>query len=180
MNASSNLTGTKAGWLLWACVALFALRVIGQLEVAILEPAWLPESGAWHSGFLPYPLLLPMQIAMLMLMAIFAWDPRVRNRRISRVHPRVAAALRKLALFHFFAMAVRLAADILENGWNFWREDAISVVSHWVWVLFVLVCCRGAPTEQQHENEESDEIPHGDVPALAQPLRCGFAAREQV
>ena len=34
---------------------------------------------AWYSGLLPYPLLLPAQIAILMLMAVVAWNRRVRS-----------------------------------------------------------------------------------------------------
>ena len=53
---------------LWICVGLFLLRVLGQLEVVLIAPAWLPPMEQWYSGLLPYPLLLPAQILILMLM----------------------------------------------------------------------------------------------------------------
>ena len=49
--------------MLWICIALFFVRVLGQIEVLLLAPDWLPPMAAWYSGLLPYPILLPAQIA---------------------------------------------------------------------------------------------------------------------
>ncbi|SRR6266542_3743985 len=54
--------------LLGTLTLLFALRVVGQLVVALLEPGWLPPFARWYSGLLPYPLLLPIQVAILVVM----------------------------------------------------------------------------------------------------------------
>jgi hypothetical protein len=174
--------------ILWTCVLLFATRVIGQLEVVLLEPSWLPGMDAWYSGLMPYPLLLPVQIAILMLMAVTAWNPRVRHGAFALAHPRGAEALRIFASIYFVVMAIRLAANINENRPDFWSEGAIPVAFHWVLALFLMVAGRPAssvrgmrlPAEHGHEDDEADDIPHGDVPALAQPLACGLGLREQV
>jgi hypothetical protein len=165
--------------MLWACVALFAMRVIGQLETLLLEPAWLPDMDAWYSGLLPYPLLLPIQIAILMIMAVVAWNPRVRNGQFAQRHPHAADALRLFALLYFVVMAVRLAVNINTNRADFWSEGAIPVAFHWVLALFILVSGR-APAQEHHQDDEADDIPHGDVPTLAQPLACGPRFGEQV
>jgi hypothetical protein len=146
----------------------------------LVAPAWLPDIDAWHSGSLPYPVLLPAQIAVLMLMAVVAWNPRVRGRQFASSHPRAAGALRLVGCAYFLVMAARLVLNILENGAQFWREGAIPVAFNWVLALFVLVAGRRMPAQQQHQDDETDYIPHGDVPALAQPLRHGFGLREQV
>ena len=177
MNPGTSVRRTA--WLLWACVLLFAARVIGQLEAALLEPPWLPDMDAWYSGLLPYPLLLPVQIGILMLMTVVAWNPRVRNGQFAQRHPRAADALRLLALLYFLVMAVRLAVNINTNGADFWSEGAIPVAFHWVLALFILVSGR-APPQQHHQDDETDDVPHGDVPALAQPLACGASLGEQV
>jgi hypothetical protein len=135
---------------------------------------------AWYSGLLPYPLLLPAQIAILMLMAVVAWNPRVRRGAFAQAHPRGAETLRIFALVYFVVMAVRLVVNIKENGADFWHEGAIPVAFHWVLALFILVCGRRAPAQDRHEDDEADDVPHGDVPSLAQPLACGFGFREQV
>ena len=115
-------------------------------------------------------------------------NPRVRHGAFALAHPRGAEALRIFALLYFVVMAIRLAANINENRPDFWSEGAIPVAFHWVLALFIMVAGRPAssargmrlPAEHGHEDDEADDIPHGDVPALAQPLACGPGLREQV
>jgi hypothetical protein len=178
-----------AATLLWSCVALFAVRVLGQLEVSLIAPAWLPDMDAWYSGLMPYYLLVPVQIAILMVMATVAWNRRVRTGCFARANPRSAGAMRIFAGIYFVVMAVRLAVNIIGNGADFWREGAIPVAFHWVLALFLLVGGRASegavrrvrmPAEDQHQYEEADDVPHGDVPAIAQPLAYGFGLGKQV
>ena len=171
---------SRTALLLWTCVALFAARVIGQIETLLLEPHWLPHMDAWYSGMLPYPLLLPIQIGILMLMAVVAWNPRVRSGEFAASNPRTAGALRIFAFLYFLVMVVRLAVNINMNREDFWSEGAIPVAFHWVLALFMSVSGRGIPAEQKHENEEPGDIPYGDVPALAQPLARGPGFGKQV
>jgi hypothetical protein len=177
---SDQVKSTQAGTLLWICVLLFFARVIGQLETVLLEPSWLPTMDAWFSGLLPYPLLLPVQIGILMLMAAVAWNPRVRQGLFAQANPRAAFALRAFAFVYFVVMAVRLAVNINVNRADFWSEGAIPVAFHWVLALFILVSGRRVPAQQQDVDGESDDIPYGDVPALAQPLASGPGLGKQV
>ena len=180
--------GREVALLLWSCIALFAARVVGQFEALVTAPEWLPDMDAWYSGLLPYPLLLPVQIALLMLMSVVAWNRRVRTGRFALAQPRLAGVLRGLAVAYSLAMALRLALNIHANGAEFWRAGAIPVAFHWVLALFLLVSARrslevrtfGLPAEDEHEHDEADDVPHGDVPALAQPLACGPGFGEQV
>jgi hypothetical protein len=181
--------GREAALLMWTCMALFGARVIGQFEVLVAAPGWLPDMDAWYSGLLPYYLLLPVQIALLMVMAVVAWSRRVRTGRFALANPRIARALRGLALLYFLAMALRLGINLADNGVDFWRAGAIPVAFHWVLALFMLVSARPAesvlglvriPAEDQHQDDEADDVPHGDVPALTQPLAYGLGFGEQV
>jgi hypothetical protein len=175
--------------LMWSCVALFAARVLGQFEALLLAPDWLPDMDAWYSGLMPYYLLLPAQVLLLMIMSATGWNRRIRSGAFARAHPRVAGALRIFAGLYFTVMAVRLGVNIIENGADFWRAGAIPVAFHWVLALFVLVAGRDAdstvgrvrvPAHDGHEYEEADDIPHGDVPAIPQPLARGLGLREEV
>ena len=180
--------GREVALLLWSCIALFAARVIGQFEALVASPGWLPGMDAWYSGLLPYFLLLPVQIALLMIMAVVAWSRRVRTGRFALARPRVARGLRALALLYFLVMALRLGFNVHENGDAFWREGAIPVAFHWVLALFLLVSARrslevrtfGLPAEDDQEDDEADDVPHGDVPALAQPLDRGFGFGKEI
>ena len=175
--------------LLWGCVVLFGARVIGQLEVLLMAPDWLPDMDAWYSGLLPYTLLAPSQIAILMLMSVVAWNRRIRTGAFARANPRAATALRIFAGLYFVVMAVRLGVDIVDHGADFWRHGAIPVAFHWVLALFIMVSARDVqsamrdvrvPSERDDEDDEADDIPHGDVPAIAQPLEYGPGFGEQV
>ena len=54
-------------WLsvLWVLTALFCLRVAGQPLAALGAVPGLPPFDAWHSGALPYPALLAVQLAIV-------------------------------------------------------------------------------------------------------------------
>jgi hypothetical protein len=168
--------GRSAAILMWTCIAMFAARVLGQVEALLLAPDWLPDMDAWYSGLLPYPLLLPAQIAILMTMTAVAWNRRVRTGRFAAAHPRVVESLRGFALLYAGVMALRLAWIVVTHGTDFWRHGAIPVAFHWVLALFILVSARRSEGLGGHQ--EADDTPHGDVPRLAQPLdgvRCGHA-----
>jgi hypothetical protein len=178
----------SAAILLWSCIALFAARTIGQFEVMLLAPAWLPPMDAWYSGLMPYYLLLPAQVALLMIMTAVACNRRVRTGRFAAANPRAARALRFAAYVYLGVMTIRLGVNVFAHGAEFWREGAIPVAFHWVLALFLLVSARASefrpgawiPAGDEYEDEESDDIPHGDIPALPQPLNHGLRLREQV
>ena len=188
MTGAAAKRPASAATLLWTCVALFAARVIGQLETLLVAPTWLPDMDAWFSGLLPYEVLLPAQIAILMLMAVVAWNPRIRNGSFARSHPRAAEVLRILAGIYFIVMAVRLAVNVFDNGAEFWREGAIPVAFHWVLALFVLVSGRrsatvgrvGVPAQHRHQRDETDDVAYGDIPAMPKPLANGFRLGKQI
>jgi hypothetical protein len=84
--------------------------------------------SAWYSGLLPYPILLPAQIALLMLMCGLAL----------RTQPaRPAAIWRAIALLYFLGMAVRLVLCVHRHGRDFYLNGAIPVAFHWVLALFL-------------------------------------------
>jgi hypothetical protein len=163
--------GREVALLLWICVALFAARVIAQFEVLVVSPAWLPGMDAWYSGLLPYHLLLPAQLALLMIMAVVAWNRRVRTGRFALANPRTATLLRGIAVAYFLAMALRLGINVTANGAEFWRHGALPVAFHWVLALFLLVSARSAGTPvsgaaRTADDPQSEDLPHGDVPSL--------------
>lgn len=128
--------------LIWVTLGLFFLRVIGQVEVWLLAPDWLPPMEAWYSGLLPYPLLLPAQILLLMGMAILAHVRTTRGACVAPGPARRVAALRALATLYFAGMAVRLVLAIATHGEDFYLHGAIPIAFHWVLALFVLAVTR--------------------------------------
>jgi hypothetical protein len=122
---------------LWVCIGMFLLRVLGQIEVVLIAPAWLPTMDQWYSGLLPYPLLLPAQILILMLMTGLTVN------EMRRPHDAPGREwLRVVALFYFAAMLVRLILQFMRGADDVIAAGGIPVAFHWVLALFLLVLAR--------------------------------------
>lgn len=117
--------------ILWVCILLFLLRVVGQLEVLLLEPAWLPPMHDWYSGLIPYPILLPLQIVLLMIMAA------VVVRKIT-----AGPWVRRIAIVYFAVMLLRLIVQLMRGADSVIEAGGIPVAFHWVLALFLLVLAR--------------------------------------
>jgi hypothetical protein len=125
-------------FVLWTCIGLFLLRVLGQLEVVLIAPDWLPPMEQWYSGLLPYPLLLPAQILILMLMTGLVVN------EIHRAHPAPARDwLRVVSLIYFAAMVVRLIVQFARGADDVIAAGGIPVAFHWVLALFLFVLSKG-------------------------------------
>jgi len=140
---------------LWICLALFLLRVIAQIEVLLVRPDWLPPMEAWYSGLLPYPVLLPLQIVLLMAMSIVAMrETRLvltNHRQPQRWH----RAVRYFGYAYFAAMVLRLVVQAWRGPEDLLAAGAIPVVFHWVLALFVVLLGRreGSPLTAQDAME---------------------------
>ena len=129
---------TPSIFLLWSCLGLFLCRVLGQVEVLLVAPQWLPAMAGWYSGLLPYPVLLPVQIVLLMGMTAIAWDRSFGPGLTEIARPRLRAWLRSFAIVYFAAMAIRFAVQGMRFGREFYLHGAIPVAFHWVLALFLL------------------------------------------
>ena len=115
---------------------LFALRVAGQALVAFFDVGWLPPMEAWYSGLLPYPILLPTQLAILAGQVTL--DGCVWRRGGLAPRPRLARSLRGLSYVYALAMLGRLVLT---------RTHVIPIAFHWVlagW-LYTLGAVSDAP-----------------------------------
>lgn len=119
VNAEAPSCRSSSVIVLWTCIALFFARVVGQIEVLVLEPDWLPALPAWYSGLLPYPILLPVQIALLMVMCVLA----IRTSADRVAAPVIAKTCRVLALVYFTAMAARLLLCIYMHGRDYYLME---------------------------------------------------------
>ena len=114
---------------------LFLLRVAGQLLVVLRAPAWLPPMGQWH--LMPYHLLLPIQIAFLVLMALIevslfrAWEP------LDGAEPAFGRFLIGFSFVYAGAMAVRYAVRMYRQPGERWFGGAIPIVFHFVLAAFL-------------------------------------------
>jgi hypothetical protein len=61
-----------APWL-WLLSLLFVLRVVAQPAALGLDTSFLPRFDEWHSGVVPYPLLLVTQLCIVVWLVRTAW-----------------------------------------------------------------------------------------------------------
>jgi hypothetical protein len=125
---------------LWALSFLFLLRVLGQMLVVFAGATWLPAPEEWYSGLLPYPLLLPAQLAILGLM--LAINPRAsRGRGHPAVRrPRLGRTLIASAAVYAAIMVVRyVISGALNPERRLLPPGIIPIVFHWVLATYLAV-----------------------------------------
>ncbi len=111
-------------------LALFALRVLGQLLVFAGLAAFLPPMDEWQSGLLPYPVLLASQILLLGLLAAVCMQFSRNEGYFVQHHAWLATPLWIAGWTYAIGMVIRYALL---------RRDAIPAVLHIVLAGFVLV-----------------------------------------
>jgi hypothetical protein len=137
LRASASDQGRLA--ILWTCILLFLLRVVGQFEVLLLAPDWLPPMYDWYSGLIPYPILLPLQIVILMIMASVVVREMQASHHASGHWKRW---VRGMAIVYFALMLLRLIVQLIRGADSVIEAGGIPVAFHWVLALFLLLLAR--------------------------------------
>jgi len=128
--------------LLWSLLFLFVLRVLGQALVARFEVPFLPPMTQWYSGVIPYPILLPVQILIILLLAKVATD--FTRRRGFFVVPRRAMGwfLQWFSYLYWGGMAVRYVVSMALHPERRWLGGTIPIFFHCVLATFLFVVGR--------------------------------------
>jgi hypothetical protein len=119
--------------------ALFLLRVAGQALVAFADVSFLPGMPHWYSALLPYPLLLPAQLVILIVqVAVCAAFARGAGALVVPRRPRVGRALIVVALVYAAGMIVRYALTMAWHPERRWLgPGTIPSVFHVVLAAFI-------------------------------------------
>jgi hypothetical protein len=115
---------------LWILLALFTLRVVGQLLVVAGVAPFLPPMDEWQSGLLPYSVLLSSQVAILVVLATVCVQFTRRKGYFFRREPWLATPLWIVGWIYAIGMVMRYALL---------RRDVIPVAFHIVLASFLLV-----------------------------------------
>ena len=137
MTAQPEITRTAR--ILWILMALFSLRVFGQIFVELLHVRFLPPSEEWFSGVIPYPELLASQIAIIVWQAKIGLD-FTRQAGWSYRPRRLAGRL--LLPFGAVYLAVMIIRYVTRMGLyphERWTGGSIPIFFHWVLALYVLL-----------------------------------------
>jgi hypothetical protein len=121
---------------LWLLLGLFALRVLAQPLQGWLDSAWLPAFDTWHSGALPYWLLVICQLGILVVQARIA--AAVGAGRVIP-SPRAARLWLGAGALYFAAMSLRLALGATVLADQRWFGAWLPTLFHLVLASFVLL-----------------------------------------
>lgn len=127
---------------LWFLLFLFCVRVLGQALVAAFDVPFLPPMAQWYSGVIPYPMLLPVQILIIVLLAKVATD--VTRRRGFFAVPRRAMGrfLQWFSYLYWGGMAVRYVVSMALHPERRWFGGTIPIFFHGVLATFLFVVGR--------------------------------------
>ncbi len=135
-----ELAGDELARVLWLLTALFALRVAGQVVVALRAPDWLPPMDEWN--LVPYRVLLPVQLLVLGVMiwidASFSADSGPPTERSEAFGWFVVT----FSLVYAGSMLVRYAVRMRRRPGARWFGGTIPIVFHLVLATYLLALGR--------------------------------------
>ena len=127
---------------LGALAFLFLLRVLGQVLIVFFGVRFLPPMQEWYSGIIPYPILLPLQIVILLVQAWMCSD-LLRGRGVFvRRRPLAGRRLRSFSYAYFVAMLIRYIVTMALHPERRWFGGTIPIVFHWVLAAYLYVYSR--------------------------------------
>ena len=125
--------------ILWCLAALFMLRVLGQILVAAFQLPLLPPMSAWYSGLIPYPVLLPLQIGILLLQVKIGRDVGCESGLFGQRKYRFGRGVQWFSGLYFTAMLIRYIVTMALHPEQRWFGGTIPVVFHWVLATYLWV-----------------------------------------
>ena len=135
MNMVNPAARGRHAALLSLLLLAFLFRVIAQLVQAWRPIVWLPPFDAWHSGALPYPVLV---IAQVLIVAVALWCIVGIASGSQRANPRAGAILRVLGWIYAVVMAARLVLGLTVLHAIRWFDAPLPSMFHLVLASMVL------------------------------------------
>jgi len=124
-----------APWL-WLLLGLFTIRVLAQPLALQVDTPLLPRFESWHSGLLPYPVLVLSQVAIILWLSRTAWMFTT-----VAIAPRFKLGVVMMALggVYFAGMVIRLllGATVLRN--ERWFASPLPTVFHLVLSAYLVL-----------------------------------------
>jgi hypothetical protein len=128
----------RHGPILALLTLLFFLRVLGQALVAFLSVSQLPAMEQWHSGLLPYPILLTIQLVMLVVMVKIVMDISRGAGFFAKQRPGWSRFLVSFSAIYAGAMVLRYVVTMISQPEMRWLGGTIPIFFHFVLAGFLL------------------------------------------
>jgi hypothetical protein len=116
---------------------LFLARVAGQVLVVRRAPAWLPRMEGDNWNLVPYRILLPAQLAILLLMVAIIAGVATRRAPFGVEHSGFGRLLLYASCLYATVMALRYVVRMARKPAERWFGGAIPIVFHMVLAAFL-------------------------------------------
>lgn len=120
----------------------FLLRVVGQVLVAFFQVPFLPPMSEWYSGVVPYRVLLPIQIMILLLQASISLNIWRDAGFFACRRPQAGQVLFWFSVVYFLSMVVRYILTMYLYPERRWLTGTIPIFFHWVLAAYLFVLSR--------------------------------------
>jgi hypothetical protein len=120
----------------------FLARVVGQALVAFLDVRFLPPMEEWYSGLLPYPLLLPAQVAILAFQAAVTVQLWTGSGTLARPRSRLGERLALASALYFLLMVARYALTMALFPELRWVGRSLPTFFHCVLAAYLYLLSR--------------------------------------
>ncbi len=131
------MTSTRYTLILGALTGLFTLRVAGQALVAFPGVGFLPPMEQWYSGLMPYPILLPTQLAMIVVMVVIVRAVARGSGTFATPRRRAGPVLAWLSYAYAASMAARYVVSMTLHPERRWFGHTIPIWFHFVLAAFL-------------------------------------------
>jgi hypothetical protein len=127
----------RYAFLLAVLTLLFAGRVLSQFLITAWDIPWLPPFESWYSGLVPYPILLPLQFLLILLMLRILFDFGRGTGLFVTLAPRTGTILKRLSYLYALAMLARYAVTMTLYPERRWFGGTIPIWFHFVLAAFL-------------------------------------------
>jgi hypothetical protein len=130
---------------------LFFLRVLAQALAAFFAISFLPSMDEWvipsaspfsTSGYIPYPILLPIQVIILVLQFVVCRDFLQGHGYFVSLKSKTAWVLIWLAYIYFTSMVLRYIITMALYPERRWFGHTVPILLHFVLAAFLFTLGR--------------------------------------
>ena len=131
MNKKSNLI------VQWVLISLFCFRVFAQIATKYYDLSFLPPFESWHSGSMPYELLLVLQL--IIILAMFRFSIKFGKNDILQNSKRGKVII-IIGSIYFIMMIGRLIIGLMGLSEARFFVNYLTTSFHFVLASYLILC----------------------------------------
>ena len=121
----------------WVLIALFCFRVFAQIATKFIEIPFLSPFESWHSGSMPYPLLLVLQF--IIILAMFRFSIKSGKNDIPQDNKRGKIII-IIGAIYFIIMIGRLVIGLTGISEARFFVNYLTTSFHYVLASYLILC----------------------------------------